>query len=217
MNRISFVVLASAALVCLFVGPPALAEESTGTITGFVKDASGGVLPDVEVIVRNLDNGRRAACDHGREGRIHRHPASHRHAQINVNGARASQNNWLVDGAGNVETGSNLGMINYISIASVSEFKILRGNYSAEFGRSGGGQINVVTKSGTNQFHGGTFEFFRNDPLDARNFLSYLDRDGDEKADPAILRYDCVRHLPRKVLERPCSVGALSRRKGGGS
>lgn len=111
-------------------------------------------------------------------------------ASVNVNGARAAQNNWLIDGADNVDTGSNLAVINYVSVDAVSEFKILRGNYSAEFGRSGGGQINVVTKSGTNGFHGGAFEFWRNDALDARNFFSTLDRDGDGKADPAILRYN---------------------------
>lgn len=111
-------------------------------------------------------------------------------ASVNINGARAAQNNWLIDGADNVDTGSNLGVINYISVDAVSEFKILRSNYSAEFGRSGGGQINVVTKSGTNEFHGTVFEFFRNDAMDARNFFSYLDRDGDGKADPAVLRYN---------------------------
>jgi hypothetical protein len=110
-------------------------------------------------------------------------------SSINVNGARASQNNWLIDGADNVDTGSNLAVINYVSVDSVSEFKILRGNYNAEFGRSGGGQINVVTKSGTNRFHGGAFEFWRNDIMDARNFFSTLDRTGDGKADPALLRY----------------------------
>lgn len=110
-------------------------------------------------------------------------------ASVNVNGARASQNNWLIDGADNVDTGSNLAVINYISVDSVAEFKILRGNYSAEFGRSAGGQINVVTKSGTNSFHGGVFEFWRNDVMDARNFFSTLDRNRDGKADPALLRY----------------------------
>ncbi len=111
-------------------------------------------------------------------------------ASINVNGMRAAQNNWLVDGADNVDTGSNLAVINYIGVDNVSEFKILRGNYNAEFGRNGGGQINVLTKSGTNTFHGGAFEYFRNNALDSRNFFSFLDRDGDGKADPAILRYN---------------------------
>ena len=119
-------------------------------------------------------------------------------ASVNINGARAAQNNWLIDGADNVDTGSNLGVINYISVDAVSEFKIQRGNYSAEFGRSGGGQINVVTKGGSNEFHGSAFEFFRNDVLDARNFFSYTDRHPenctdplkDRCADPAILRYN---------------------------
>jgi len=97
-----------------------------------------------------------------------------------------------------VDTGSNLAVINYISVDSVAEFKILRGTYSAEFGRNGGGQINVITKSGTNSYHGGLFEFWRNDIMDARNFFSTLKRKGTvipraalpgEKADAALLRY----------------------------
>lgn len=111
-------------------------------------------------------------------------------ANVNINGQRAAQNNWLIDGADNVDTGSNLGVINFIGIDNVSEFKILRSNYSAEFGRSSGGQINVVTKSGTNSFHGGLFEFWRNNILDARNPFSFLDRNGDGKADSALLRYN---------------------------
>ena len=64
-----------------------------------------------------------------------------------VNGARASQNNWMIDGADNNDVGSNLALINYVNVDAVSEVKILRSNYSAEFGRSGGAQVNVVTKS----------------------------------------------------------------------
>ncbi len=108
---------------------------------------------------------------------------------VYVNGSRASQNNWMIDGADNNDVGSNLALINYVNIDSVGEVKILRSNYNAEFGRSGGAQVNVVTKSGNNQFHGSVYEFARNDVFDARNFFSYIDRDGDKKADAAVLRY----------------------------
>jgi hypothetical protein len=119
-------------------------------------------------------------------------------ASVNINGTRAAQNNWLIDGADNVDTGSNLGVINFISVDAVSEFRILRGNYSAEFGRSGGGQVNVLTRGGTNGFHGSAYEFFRNDALDSRNFFSYTDRHPekcqnpktDRCSDPALLRYN---------------------------
>ena len=106
-----------------------------------------------------------------------------------VNGNRASQNNWMIDGADNNDVGSNLALINYVNVDAVGEVKILRSNYSAEFGRSGGGQVNVVTKSGTNRFSGSAFEFLRDDRFDAINFFSTLDFDGDGKRDPAPLDY----------------------------
>ncbi len=107
-----------------------------------------------------------------------------------VNGNRASQNNWMIDGADNNDVGSNLALINYVNVDSVSEVKILRSNYSAEFGRSGGGQVNVVTKSGTNGFHGSAYEFYRDDKFDAINFFSTLDIDKDGTRDPAPLNYN---------------------------
>ncbi len=107
-----------------------------------------------------------------------------------VNGARASQNNWMIDGADNNDVGSNLALINYINVDSVSEVKILRSNYNAEFGRSGGAQVNVVTKSGTNELHGSVYEFLRNDAFDSRNAFSFIDFNGDGKPDPAPLRYN---------------------------
>jgi hypothetical protein len=106
-----------------------------------------------------------------------------------VNGNRASQNNWMIDGADNNDVGSNLALINYVNVDSVSEVKILRSNYSAEFGRSGGGQVNVVTKAGTNEFRGSLYEFYRDDMFDAINAFSTLDIDRDGDRDPAPLEY----------------------------
>src|SRR5271154_4421821 len=81
---------------------------------------------------------------------------------FSINGQRNSGNVWLVDGADNIDRGSNLTLLNTPSIDSIEEFKVLRSNYSAESGRAGGAQISVVTKSGTNTFHGDLFEFVRN-------------------------------------------------------
>src|SRR5439155_2743469 len=74
-------------------------------------------------------------------------------------------------------------------VDAVSEVKILRSNYNAEFGRSAGGQVNVVTKSGTNDIHGSAFEFRRDDAFDSRNPFSFIDFNGDGKPDPAPLDY----------------------------
>ena len=89
---------------------------------------------------------------------------------FSINGARNSANNWTVDGADNVDRGSNLTLMTFPSIDAIAEFKVERSLYTADSGRAGGGQISVVTKSGTSQFHGGLYEFFRNDALAANNF-----------------------------------------------
>jgi hypothetical protein len=108
---------------------------------------------------------------------------------VYVNGSRASQNNWMVDGVDNNDAGSNLAVINNVNVDTVAEVNILRSNYSAEFGRNAGGQINVITKAGTNDFHGSLFEFMRDDALDASPFFGSFDRDGDGKRDPLPLDY----------------------------
>ena len=90
---------------------------------------------------------------------------------IAVNGARSSQNTFTVDGADITDRGSNITIQAYPSVDSIGEFKVLRSLYPAESGRSGGGQINIVTRSGSSRFHGSAFEFFRNEMLNANSFL----------------------------------------------
>ena len=89
-----------------------------------------------------------------------------------VNGNRNSANNWTVDGADNVDRGSNLTLMTFPSVDAISQFKVERSLYTADTGRAGGAQISVVTKSGTNQFHGSFYEFFRNDALAANNWAN---------------------------------------------
>jgi len=91
-----------------------------------------------------------------------------------INGMRQSQNNWTVDGADNVDRGSNITIQQYPSIDAIEEIKIVRSAYSSEFGRAGGGQISVITKSGTRDLHGSVYEFWRNDKLNANNFFNNL-------------------------------------------
>lgn len=91
---------------------------------------------------------------------------------FSINGNRQSQNNWTIDGADNVDHGSNITLLVYPSVDAISEFKVSRSNYSPEFGRSASGQINVITRSGANSFHGSLYEFFRNDALNANSSIN---------------------------------------------
>jgi hypothetical protein len=89
-----------------------------------------------------------------------------------INGHRTNQNNLTVDGVGNLDAGSNGSLINNVSPDFLQEVKIQTSNFSSEYGRSAGAAFNIMTRNGTNALHGGAFEYFRNDALDARNFFS---------------------------------------------
>ncbi len=91
---------------------------------------------------------------------------------FSVNGGRATSNNWTIDGADNVDRGANLTLLTFPSVDAIAEVQTLRGQYSAQFGRSAAGQIDVVTKSGSNRFHGTAYEFFRNDVLNANSWIN---------------------------------------------
>jgi hypothetical protein len=90
---------------------------------------------------------------------------------ISVNGARRNAVNWLVDGVMNVDVGSNITLLSTPTLESIEQFKIITSSYSAEWPRSGGGIINVVTKSGTSRFTGSAYEFFRNDSLNSNSYF----------------------------------------------
>ncbi len=90
---------------------------------------------------------------------------------LSVGGSRANSTDWLLDGVDNNELTS--GAISILSsIDSIQEFKVLTYNYSAEFGTRGGPTVLVTTKSGSDQYHGSVFEFFRNTDLDARSYFA---------------------------------------------
>lgn len=94
--------------------------------------------------------------------------------QLTISGSRPQQNNYRVDGI-SVNDFANDGPGNALGIAlgvdAISEFSVVSSNYSAEYGRTSGGVINAITRSGTNQFHGTAYEFLRNSALDARNYF----------------------------------------------
>ena len=90
---------------------------------------------------------------------------------ISINGALDNQNNQMIDGIDNNER--SIGTIGVKpSIDAIAEVKVQTNLYTAEVGRTAGGVVNIITKSGTNDFHGSAFEFVRNDKFDARNFFS---------------------------------------------
>ena len=92
-------------------------------------------------------------------------------SMISVSGGSVSSNMWLVDGADNVDHGSNASILVYPSVDAIEEFKIQRNNYGAEFGQAGGAQVNVVTKGGTNTFHGSGYYFARRDSWNSTEYF----------------------------------------------
>jgi Carboxypeptidase regulatory-like domain/TonB dependent receptor/TonB-dependent Receptor Plug Domain len=90
---------------------------------------------------------------------------------FSVNGMRNQSNNFLLDGATNNDT-FNTGFVLRPPPDAIQEFKILTHSYTAEYGRSAGSVVNVVSKSGSNQLHGAAWEFNRDDRLQARNFFA---------------------------------------------
>src|SRR5882724_9153356 len=94
--------------------------------------------------------------------------------QLTISGARPQQNNYRLDGVSlndyaNGAPGSVLG--GNLGVDAIQEFSVLTTNYSADYGKTSGGVINAITRSGTNQFHGSVYEFLRNSALDAKNFF----------------------------------------------
>ena len=103
---------------------------------------------------------------------------SDRAGVVSVNGGRGRDNNFTVNGGDGNDQFAGLPAIQP-SPDAIAEFRVLTNTFDAEYGRNSGAVVNVVTKSGTNDFHGSTYEFFRNDALNARGFfdsskLAYL-------------------------------------------
>jgi len=92
-------------------------------------------------------------------------------SDLSVSGGGVTANLWTVDGSNNNDVGSNRTILVYPSVDAIEEFKILRNSYGAEFGQSGGAQINIVTRAGTNKFSGSGFYSGRNDALNATNYF----------------------------------------------
>src|SRR5712692_5522653 len=102
-----------------------------------------------------------------------------------VNGSRTNTSLLTVDGGFNMDSGSNNSQISNVGIDFIEEVSIKTANFSAEYGRNSGAAINVVTRSGSNDFHGSAYEYHRNDGLDANDFFSNA-----RGVDKARLRYN---------------------------
>jgi len=96
--------------------------------------------------------------------------------QLSISGGKPVQNNYRLDGVSVVDyangaPGSVLGAS--LGVDAIQEFSVITTNYSADYGRTSGGVVNAITRSGTNVFHGSAFEFLRNSALDARNYFDF--------------------------------------------
>ncbi len=109
---------------------------------------------------------------------------------ISVAGGRRNAVNFLVDGVSNVDVGSNITLLSTPTLESIQEFKIITSSYAAEWPRSGGGVVNIVTKGGSRKFTGTAYDFLRHDKLNANSFFRNKNSDPNVRARPPRLRYN---------------------------
>jgi len=168
----------------LAVGEVTQSVEVTGAASALETDTSEhGQVINTQAVTNLPLNGRSYADLALLATNVHRSPlasapSTPREGAFNVNGMRSTYNNFLMDGVdNNAYSTSNQGFSNQVALPSpdgVAEFKVITSNFSAEYGRVGGAVVNVVMRSGSNDFHGGVFEFFRNTDLNAVGFFKPL-------------------------------------------
>lgn len=98
--------------------------------------------------------------------------SSWRTAAVNIAGGQPISNGFMIDGIPNDKIGDAAGAMTFLTVEATQEFKVISNAMSAEFGRSGGGVISVISRSGTNEFHGNLFEYVRNSSLNANEFFA---------------------------------------------
>ena len=91
---------------------------------------------------------------------------------FSVNGTRRNSINFLVDGVSNTDVGSGITLLTIPTVDSIQEFRVITSIPGAEFGKSGGGVVNLITRGGGMDFHGGVYHFLRNDKLNANSFFN---------------------------------------------
>jgi carboxypeptidase family protein/TonB-dependent receptor-like protein len=142
---------------------PIAVETTTGELTGLIEGAQVSELPlngrnfmQLVTLMPGVAAGEAYSVNNkGLKGG----------SNLSVSGSSSNGNQWLVDGANNNDTGSQRTILVYPSTESIQEFKIERSSYGAEFGGMAGSTINLVTKSGSNDFHGSVYYSGRNDKL----------------------------------------------------
>ncbi len=102
---------------------------------------------------------------------------------ISANGTFVGQTNYMLDGGNNVDEYTNVNMP-FPMPDSTQEFSIQTNNYSAQYGQNAGGVVNIITRGGTNQWHGDMFEYVRNRALNAANYFTYNAATGKKTVDP---------------------------------
>jgi hypothetical protein len=127
------------------------------------------LVPGVSPVTQSGAGGAFAARGTGLDG----------HVDMSVNGNGSNQNMWTVDGVNNMDVGSNATLLVFPSIDTIQEFRVVRNSFSAEYGQAQGAVINLITKGGSNEFHGTGFEFLRSDKLNANDF--FLNKAGAKK------------------------------------
>ncbi len=129
---------------------------------------------------------------------------------FSINGTRRNSINFLVDGVSNTDVGSGITLLTIPTVDSIQEFRVITSVPTAEFGKSGGGVVNLITRGGGQTFHGGLYEFLRNDKLNANSFFNNangtfgpndlsvqlgLNAAGDERTPRPKLRYNNFGYL----------------------
>src|SRR5258705_1143893 len=127
------------------------------------------MVPGVSPVTQAGAGGAFAARGTGLDGGV----------DMSVNGNGSNQNLWTVDGVNNMDVGSNRTLLVFPSIDTIQEFRVVRNSFSAEYGQAQGAVINMITKGGSNEFHGTGFEFLRSDKLNANDF--FLNKAGKPK------------------------------------
>jgi hypothetical protein len=127
------------------------------------------MVPGVSPVTQAGAGGAFAARGTGLDGGV----------DMSVNGNGSNQNLWTVDGVNNMDVGSNRTLLVFPSIDTIQEFRVVRNSFSAEYGQAQGAVINLITKGGSNEFHGTGFEFLRSDKLNANDF--FLNKAGKPK------------------------------------